>query len=242
MTKLTEFKREERYIVIKIKDLKYASVENKLRSVLHDGGIPTRECVVVEQDWPEYEPVWAMIEARMTGRAIEAEIASVESEPVAKLGTEWIPCMKLPVVVHVRSQREGEAHVSTREGLTPILPSDLIMRGVSGEEYPIGKEIFDKTYTLNTTPQPCAKCAEQKEYIDWLDAKDSELKRKDEALKVAKEALEQASEATAYVSHDDTVGYRVCCDVASYLPHKKDCYLREALAAIDAELAKEKGK
>ena len=56
--------------------------------------------------------------------------------------------MKRPVVVHVREQREGEAHVSTREGISPVLPDDLIMRGVSGEEYPIGRAIFEQTYDL----------------------------------------------------------------------------------------------
>ena len=61
---------------------------------------------------------------------------------------EWTPCMKLPVVVHVRKQRPGEAHVSTREGITPVKPDDLIMRGVSGEEYPIGRAIFEQTYSL----------------------------------------------------------------------------------------------
>jgi hypothetical protein len=60
--------------------------------------------------------------------------------------------MKLPVVVHVRKQRPGESHVSTREGITPVKPDDLIMRGVSGEEYPIGRAIFEQTYTLDTTP------------------------------------------------------------------------------------------
>jgi len=62
---------------------------------------------------------------------------------------DWTPCMKLPVVVHVREQRAGEAHVSTREGITPVNPDDLIMRGVSGEEYPIGRAIFEQTYTLD---------------------------------------------------------------------------------------------
>jgi hypothetical protein len=60
--------------------------------------------------------------------------------------------MKLPVVVHVRQQRPGESHISTREGITPVKPDDLIMRGVSGEEYPIGRAIFEQTYTLDTTP------------------------------------------------------------------------------------------
>ena len=60
--------------------------------------------------------------------------------------------MKLPVVVHVRQQRHGESHVSTREGITPVKPDDLIMRGVSGEEYPIGRAIFEQSYSLNITP------------------------------------------------------------------------------------------
>ena len=77
-------------------------------------------------------------------------------EPVA-IGDEWKPCMKLPIVVHVRKQREGESHVSTREGITPILPTDLIMRGVAGEEYPIGYELFNKTYTFEIAAPVDAK-------------------------------------------------------------------------------------
>ena len=73
-----------------------------------------------------------------------------EQEPVA-IGTEWTPCVKLPIVVHVREQREGESHVSTREGITPVKHDDLIMRGVEGEEYPIGRALFDRTYTFTVT-------------------------------------------------------------------------------------------
>jgi len=80
----------------------------------------------------------------------EAETAPLPvQEPV---GDEWTPCMKLPVVVHVRQQRPGETHVSTREGIAAVEPDDLIMKGVSGEEYPIGRVIFEQTYSLNTTP------------------------------------------------------------------------------------------
>ena len=64
------------------------------------------------------------------------------------IGPEWQPCVKLPITVHVREQRSGETHVSTREGITPVCPDDLIMRGVQGEEYPIGRELFNKTYRL----------------------------------------------------------------------------------------------
>ena len=76
-------------------------------------------------------------------------LAQPEQKPV---GDDWTPCMKLPVVVYVRKQRLGESHVSTREGITPVKPDDLIMRGVSGEEYPIGRAIFEQTYSLNTAP------------------------------------------------------------------------------------------
>ncbi len=78
-------------------------------------------------------------------------LAQPEPEPVA-IGEEWKPCVKLPIVVHVREQRKGETHVSTREGITPVKEDDLIMRGVAGEEYPIGRELFNSTYTFDTAP------------------------------------------------------------------------------------------
>ena len=84
----------------------------------------------------------------------KARIAIAEAEkqePVA-IGEEWKPCVKLPIVVHVREQRKGETHVSTREGITPVKEDDLIMRGVAGEEYPIGRELFNRTYTFDTAP------------------------------------------------------------------------------------------
>lgn len=71
-----------------------------------------------------------------------------QQHPMTDLSTEWKPCVKLPVTVHVREQRPGETHVSTREGITPIQPDDLIMRGIQGEEYPIGRELFEQTYKM----------------------------------------------------------------------------------------------
>ena len=85
--------------------------------------------------------------ARAIAACREALAQKDEQEPVA-IGTEWTPCVKLPIVVHVREQREGESHVSTREGITPVRHDDLIMRGVEGEEYPIGRALFDRTYIL----------------------------------------------------------------------------------------------
>ena len=98
---------------------------------------------------------------------LEKAVAQPEQEPV---GDDWTPCMKLPVVVYVRKQRLGESHVSTREGITPVKPDDLIMRGVSGEEYPIGRAIFEQTYSLNTTPP-------QRTWVELTDEEISELSK-----------------------------------------------------------------
>lgn len=86
-------------------------------------------------------------------KALRDRLAQPEPEPVA-VGDEWKPCVKLPIVVHVREQREGETHVSTREGITPVKEDDLIMRGVAGEEYPIGRELFNRTYTTPSQRKP----------------------------------------------------------------------------------------
>jgi hypothetical protein len=77
--------------------------------------------------------------------------AALAEQPVA-IGPEWQPCVKLPITVHVREQCSGETHTSTREGITPLRHDDLIMRGVQGEEYPIGRELFEQTYRLEALP------------------------------------------------------------------------------------------
>jgi hypothetical protein len=84
--------------------------------------------------------------------ALRQAIAEVEKQEPVAIGEEWKPCVKLPIIVHVREQRKGETHVSTREGITPVKEDDLIMRGVAGEEYPIGRELFNRTYTFDTAP------------------------------------------------------------------------------------------
>ena len=89
---------------------------------------------------------------RHAADALRQAIAEAEKQEPVAVGEEWKPCVKLPVIVHVREQRKGETHVSTREGITPVKEDDLIMRGVAGEEYPIGRELFNRTYTFDTAP------------------------------------------------------------------------------------------
>jgi len=70
----TEFKREEHYIVFKLADLGNSLKGDEIRQLAREyaeqrrlRGKPPLECVVVESDWPEYEPAWKAIEARVTG-------------------------------------------------------------------------------------------------------------------------------------------------------------------------------
>ena len=71
MKKLTAFSREDRYIVIKRKHLS-KEVERQLLVWLNAAEIrQVPKAVVVEGDWPEYEPVWKMIEDRVAGKAQE---------------------------------------------------------------------------------------------------------------------------------------------------------------------------
>jgi hypothetical protein len=103
-----------------------------------------------------------------------------KQEPVA-IGEEWKPCVKLPIVVHVREQRKGETHVSTREGITPVKEDDLIMRGVAGEEYPIGRELFNRTYTFDTSPVHAIDISQErvdetaKHRHEWVGLTDEEI-------------------------------------------------------------------
>lgn len=81
---MSKFERECRYIVIKRKDLALVPVAYR-RSLVEPLGslmshIPHREYVVVESDWPEYETVWGMIEARVTGQPSELEQLRTEAQ------------------------------------------------------------------------------------------------------------------------------------------------------------------
>ncbi|HGP4248532.1 TPA: hypothetical protein ACLM19_004711 [Pseudomonas aeruginosa] len=88
---MSEFKREERYLVLKLKDLSPAAEEH-IRQYVAARNLPNRQCVVVESDWPEYELVWTMIEARVAGRPSAMEILAAEAqalrEEVAALRTK----------------------------------------------------------------------------------------------------------------------------------------------------------
>lgn len=71
-------KREIRYMVLKLKDAVAAltydeckaldAMHAKIEAHRKARGAKMLKCVVVESDWPEYEPTWAAIAARMDGQ------------------------------------------------------------------------------------------------------------------------------------------------------------------------------
>lgn len=70
---MSRFNREHRYVVIKRSDLENlrGGQTEGLRQQLNRVSplLPKREFLVIESDWPEYEPVWRLIEQRMSGAA-----------------------------------------------------------------------------------------------------------------------------------------------------------------------------
>lgn len=66
---VSEFKREERYIVLKRRDMT-KDEEAGLREYILQQGLITRECVVVEPDWAIYDIVWHLVERVATGQRL----------------------------------------------------------------------------------------------------------------------------------------------------------------------------
>ena len=63
---MSEFQREERYIVLKLSRLPVREAAY-LRAIQKDAIV---ESVVVEADWPEYDLVWLMLAHRMSGKPV----------------------------------------------------------------------------------------------------------------------------------------------------------------------------
>lgn len=76
----SSFIRENPYVVLKASDLQAVGLTEveldllkavciKVDQYRRDCGKPDLECVVVEKDWPEYEPTWQAIEQRVAASA-----------------------------------------------------------------------------------------------------------------------------------------------------------------------------
>ena len=82
---MSKFKKEQRYFVLKIKDIekyldktlldKFMTTVNTIEAGReHDNKEPL-QCVVVQSDWPEYEHVWKDIEDRMNEKPSQRDTA-----------------------------------------------------------------------------------------------------------------------------------------------------------------------
>lgn len=80
---MTKFKREDRYVVLKRKDLERlpVSMQKELWGFLKKAEfiLPQRQYMVVESDWPEYDAVFKMIESRVIGK-VDSTTNSAQNE------------------------------------------------------------------------------------------------------------------------------------------------------------------
>lgn len=105
---MSDFKREERYIVVKLKDIDQEETE-ALREFIQSWQIPTRECVVVEPDWPNYEDTWQAIEDVANGKYKSPyELTEQQQARIAELEQrqpEWV-CYTCNTVYPVESVKK----------------------------------------------------------------------------------------------------------------------------------------
>ena len=79
------FQRESRYIVVKLKDLAPGQ-EADIREHLTELSAQPVDSLVIERDWPEYEPAWRMIQARVEGLTLSPAYIE-DGEEVEVVGT-----------------------------------------------------------------------------------------------------------------------------------------------------------
>ena len=110
-----EFMREEHYIVFKISDLGNSLKGDEIRRLAREYAEQRRlkgkeplECVVVEKDWPEYEPTWKAIEARVTG----AQPAPSVTDGWKEAAIAWEVCAS----IHREYGKGKDPFFNTRQG------------------------------------------------------------------------------------------------------------------------------
>ena len=151
MTK-TEFQREERYVVFKVSDLGNSLKGDEIRRLAREYAEQRRlkgkeplECVVVEKDWPEYEPTREAIEARVTG-----------AQPAPSVPDVWLPVPeKHPTFDPVDLQLSDGSVLC---GCVPQSDGDYWWEGPSGEVF------IDPRYAPVTHWRLSAAAHERSEY------------------------------------------------------------------------------
>ena len=128
----TEFKREERYIVFKLSDVEryltdadrahLAMMKNEIDAGRDCANKPPFKGLIVESDWPEYEPTWRAIEARVTG-----------AQPAPSLSEGWKPIPEKHPTFDLVDLRLADGSVLC--GCVPQSDGDYWWEGPSGEVF-----------------------------------------------------------------------------------------------------------
>lgn len=118
---MSEFQREHRYCVLKLSDMnKYLSPTQKgsilaLAEKMGAGraldGKQQLECVVVERDWPEFEAVWAMIEARMCQSELLVEVGDNHKRSVSKINRDMFKLAEQTMIDENNAAVNGCHHI-----------------------------------------------------------------------------------------------------------------------------------
>ena len=152
----TEFQREDRYIVFKTSDLGNSLKGDEIRRLAREYAEHRQrlrkkplECVVVESDWPEYEPTWKAIEARVTGAQPAPSI------PVEAIGKMLADVMAVAVSNGANSVSMPDEYVEVAAWLIGISPQPT-------PSVPEGWKIVP----IEPTPE----MIDAAEYVDWGDA------------------------------------------------------------------------
>lgn len=80
--------------------------------------------------------------SKMKKKNIDGELI----KSLKDLEKDWKHYKKKSIVVRATEVVEEEVLIKTREGILKGYKGDFIIRGIEGEIYPCGKEIFFKTY------------------------------------------------------------------------------------------------
>jgi len=65
---------------------------------------------------------------------------------LTELKEDWAYYKKKPIVVKATEVVEDKIEIETREGVVKAYKGDFIIKGIAGEIYPCGRQIFFDTY------------------------------------------------------------------------------------------------
>ncbi len=87
---MSEFKKEQRYFVFKLKNLTQEQKQHLCDFEVEIGSHNSvGECVVVEADWPNYQDTWADIQAVSEGRFVSRSQLELQLEEASTSAATW---------------------------------------------------------------------------------------------------------------------------------------------------------